>query len=104
MFQFSPEQLSELGSSVGTACACFALLGFIYAFLVDVSKKDKAKHDPFEYIQRSGSAAGIPPALMLVFGAVFQPAVIPQIAGLKWPIAVAGALFLYMSLKGVFTR
>ena len=104
MPQLSPEQLANLGSRVGTASACFAILGFVYALILDIKRKDQAKHDPLDYIQRSGFAAGVPPAAMLVYGAIFQPDVISAIAGLKWPVAVAGALFLYTSIKGIFKQ
>lgn len=97
---FTEEQLTQLPWWVGTASAVSALGGFGYGLWLDLSKRPDPKHDVLEYLQRSGAAAGLPPAIVLTYGA-FDPSVIPHLASLKWPIAVAGVLFLYTSIRGL---
>jgi hypothetical protein len=41
---------------------------------------------------------------MLVYGGLVQPEVVPAVAGLRWPIVAAGALFVYTAVKGLVKR
>ncbi len=56
-----------------------------------------------ELIGRAASAAGLAPALFLMYGA-FNVAELCKWTGLQGPVALGGACLFYLSFKGAFKR
>jgi len=98
---FDADGLRALGAALGQWSAWCAFLGFVLGLVRDVRKGKAAEHNPLSYVKFAGLAASLPPGFMLLYGGLIQPEVIPAVAGLRWPIVAAGALFVYTAMMGL---
>jgi len=86
---------------VSAASVTMAIVVFLIEMCMDY--RHKTNTPLHEQLGRAAAAAGIPAAIVLMYGA-FNPAILTQVTGLNVPIAFGGLSLFYISLKAVFKR
>lgn len=93
------QSANTVAGYITKSSVCLAVLAFVGGIAIDLIRKKGATLE--HHLARVGAAGAIPTAVVLIYGA-FEPSIITQLSGLNVPIAAAGLVLLYTSVKTVF--
>jgi hypothetical protein len=90
-----------IADALRIASVVLMLTAFVLGIVVD--HRRKTDRGLIYHLGRAAAAAGIPSAVVLLFGA-FRPSILCQVPGLELPIVFGGLSLLYVSLKATLTQ